>query len=65
MLQRKAMTVAVTPNPPPPKKILWVPNIGPEIRKEFRKVTKDHCKDITFTSGKNSQKMSKSTEATT
>ena len=51
--------------PPPQKKILWVPNIGPEIRKEFRKVTKDHCKDITFTSGKNSQKMSKSTEATT
>ena len=33
------------------KKILWVPNIGPKIRKEFKKVNKD----ITFTSGKNLQ----------
>ena len=31
------------------KKILWVPNIGPKIRKKFKKVNKD----ITFTSGKN------------
>ena len=33
------------------KKILWKPNIGPKLRKEFKKVNKD----ITFTSGKNSQ----------
>ena len=33
------------------KKIPWVPNIGPKIRKEFKKVNKD----ITFTSGKNLQ----------
>ena len=33
------------------KKISWVPNIGPKIRKEFKKVNKD----ITFTSGKNLQ----------
>ena len=33
------------------KKIPWVPNIGPKIRKEFKKVNKD----ITFTSDKYSQ----------
>ena len=33
------------------KKIPWIPNIGSKIRKEFKKVNKD----ITFTSGKNSQ----------
>ena len=33
------------------KKIPWVPNIGPKIRKEFKKVNKD----ITFTSSKNLQ----------
>ena len=33
------------------KKIPWVPNIGPKIKKEFKKVNKD----ITFTSGKNLQ----------
>ena len=33
------------------KKIPWVPNIGPKIRKEFKKVNKD----ITFTSGRNLQ----------
>ena len=33
------------------KKILWIPNIGPKIRKEFKKVNKD----ITSTSGKNLQ----------
>ena len=33
------------------KKIPWIPNIGPKIRKEFKKVNKD----ITFTSGKNLQ----------
>ena len=33
-----------------PKKILWLPNIKPKIRKEFKKVNKN----ITFTSGKNS-----------
>ena len=33
------------------KKILWIPNIGPKIRKEFKKVKKG----ITFTSGKNWQ----------
>ena len=33
------------------KKIPWVPNIGPKIRKEFKKVNKD----ITLTSGKNLQ----------
>ena len=33
------------------KKIPWISNIGPEIRKEFKKVNKD----ITFTSGKNLQ----------
>ena len=33
------------------KKIPWVPNIGPKIRKEFKKVNKK----ITFTSGKNLQ----------
>ena len=32
-------------------KIPWIPNIGPKIRKEFKKVNKD----ITFTSGKNLQ----------
>ena len=32
------------------KKILWVPNIGPRIRKEFKKVKKLN-KDIAFTSG--------------
>ena len=30
---------------------MWVPNIGPKIRKEFKKVNKD----ITFTAGKNLQ----------
>ena len=33
------------------KKIPWEPNIGPKIRKEFKKVNKD----ITFTSDKNLQ----------
>ena len=33
------------------KKIPWIPNIGPKIRKEFKKVNKD----ITFTSRKNLQ----------
>ena len=33
------------------KNILWVPTIGPKIRKEFKMVNKD----ITFTSGKNLQ----------
>ena len=33
------------------KKISLVPNIGPKVRKEFKKVNKD----ITFTSGKNLQ----------
>ena len=33
------------------KKILGIPNIGPKIRKEFKKVNKD----ITSTSGKNLQ----------
>ena len=33
------------------KKIPWIPNIAPNIRKEFNKVNKD----ITFTSGKNLQ----------
>ena len=33
------------------KKIPWIPNIGPKIRKEFKKVNKD----ITFTSGQNLQ----------
>ena len=33
------------------KKIPWVPNIGPKITKEFKKVNKD----LTFTSGKNVQ----------
>ena len=33
------------------KKIPWIPNIGPKIRKKFKKVNKD----ITFTSGKNLQ----------
>ena len=35
------------------KKILWIPNIGPKIRKEFKKLNKD----ITFTSGKNLQRI--------
>ena len=33
------------------KKIPWVPNIEPKIRKEFKRVNKD----ISFTSGKNLQ----------
>ena len=33
------------------KKILWISNIGPKIRKEFKKVNKN----VTFTSGKNLQ----------
>ena len=33
------------------KKIPWIPNSGPKIRKEFKKVSKD----ITFTSVKNLQ----------
>ena len=33
------------------KKTSWIPNIGPRIRKEFKKVNKD----ITFTSGNNLQ----------
>ena len=33
------------------KKISWIPNIGPKIRKEFKKVNKD----IVLTSGKNLQ----------
>ena len=33
------------------KKITWIPNIGPKIREEVKKVNKD----ITFTSGKNLQ----------
>ena len=33
------------------KKIPWISNIGPKIRKEFKKINKD----ITFTSGKNLQ----------
>ena len=35
------------------KKILWIPNIGPKIRREFKKVNKD----ITFTSGNNLQRI--------
>ena len=33
------------------KRVPWVPNIGPKLRKEFKNVKKD----ITFTSGKNLQ----------
>ena len=33
------------------KKILWIPNIGPKIRRQFKKVNKD----INFTSGNNLQ----------
>ena len=33
------------------KKIPWIPNIGPKIRKEFKNVNKE----ITFSSGKNLQ----------
>ena len=32
-------------------KIPWIPNIGPKVRKEFKKINKD----ITFISGKNIQ----------
>ena len=35
------------------KKLPWIPNIGPKIEREFRKIGKD----ITFTSGKNLQKI--------
>ena len=40
-----------TPNDTNRKKIPWIPDIGPKIRKEFKKVNKG----ITFTSGKNLQ----------
>ena len=55
------MTAAITPTL---KKIVWVLNIGPTIRKEFKNVNKD----ITFTSDKNLKSIlsiSKQTEATT
>ena len=42
------------------KKISWVSNIGPKIRKEFKKVNKD----ITFTSSKNLKSILCQTEAT-
>ena len=32
MPKRKAVTIAITPTQ---KKMPWVPNIGPKIRKEF------------------------------
>ena len=40
-----------TPNDTNRKKIPWIPDIGPKIRKEFKKVNKG----ITFISGKNLQ----------
>ena len=44
------------------KKISWIPNIGPKIKKEFKKVNKD----ITFTSDKSlKHPMSKQTKTTT
>ena len=35
------------------KKLPWIPNISPKIKREFKKIGKD----ITFTSGKNLQQI--------